>query len=320
MSEENEDIFSKGDYDLGCCTLGKGHIDTGDARPIAVKRQHRVAESAREYLKNELENMVKMDIIEQSSSPWAAPILMVKKKDESLRLCIDYRLLNKVLTGNSYPLPRIDDILNSLRGKMFFTSMDMVKGFWQIALDQESQVKTAFVTPFGQYQFKRVPFGMMTSPSIFQGFMDQMLQGYNWECANVYVDDVLIYSSTFDEHITHMNQMFDRMRKANMKAKLKKCEWARTELLYLGHIINRQGILVDPAKVEAVNKMPPPACFKDIETFFGKANYYAKFIPDFSAKAKPLLDLKKNAENWNFGEKERNRFRRLRKACAKRQS
>jgi hypothetical protein len=311
--KKNEDVFSKGDYDLGCCTLGKGHIDTGTAKPIKLK-PHGTPQSSREYLKNELENMIKMDIITVSSSPWAAPILMVKKKDGSLRLCIDYRELNKVVTGNSYPLPRIDDILSSLRGKMFFTSMDMVKGFWQIALDEESQEKTAFITPFGQYQFKRVPFGLMTSPSIFQGFMDQMLHGYNWECANVYVDDVLIFSATFDEHITQMDQIFDRMRKANMKAKLKKCEWARTELLYLGHIINRQGILVDPAKVEAVTSMPPPTCFKDIETFFGKANYYAKFIPDFSEKAKPLLDLKKNAKNWNYGEKEEESFQALKRS------
>jgi hypothetical protein len=189
-------VFAQHKYDLGCCNKGTHSIDTGNADPIHCN-PHQMAYKLRPILKKELDEMLKHNIIEPTTSPWAAPVLMVKKKNGEWRPCVDFRKLNQVAKTSAYPLPKIQDIFTHLHRKRYFTALDMVKGFWQIPLDDASRDKTGFTTHFGQYRFNRLPFGLATSPSAFQHIMQLVLGDLNWAQCMVYVDDILIFSGDF---------------------------------------------------------------------------------------------------------------------------
>jgi transposase InsO family protein len=309
--KKHTELFAKTEYDMGNCTLGEHHIDTGDAVPIACN-PHRLPVHQREMLREELNDLLKSDVIEESTSPWAAPCLYVPKKDGSYRLCMDFRRLNAVIRPYVYPLPRIDDIFDTLEGAQYFTAIDLAKGFWQISLDEESRQKAAFTTIYGQYQYRRLPFGLQSAPSAFQKVMNTVLAGLNWVQCMVYLDDILIFSETFEKHLATIDDVFVRLDKAGLKIKLKKCEWARSELRYLGHVINSKGKMPDPGKVSAIKEMPTPRCVKDIESFLGKVGYYHKFIQGFSHLAQPLNRLKKKNAVWEWGPEQQKSFETLR--------
>ena len=171
----------------------------------------------------------------------------------------------------------------------------MVKEFWQIELDEDSKPKSAFTTRYGQYQFTRLPFGLATAPAAFQSLMDQVLAGLNHEKLMVYIDDILVFSETFEEHIETLNETFKRLHAAGLKTNPAKCDWSRTALAFCGHIVNQEGISTDPEKIKAVIDMPLPSCVKEVETFIGKAVYYSTFIEDFANVAKPLFLLKQKS-------------------------
>jgi hypothetical protein len=304
-------VFSKGGMDMGECNIEKVHIDTGDAKPIACN-PHRLPYHLRETMKEELGELLGADIIEESDSPWAAPCLYVPKKDGTWRLCVDFRKLNSVIKPMVYPLPRIEDIFDTLEGSVFFTAIDLAKGFWQIALDDESKQKAAFTTIYGQFQYRRLPFGLATSPGAFQKVMNTVLAGLNWVQCMVYLDDILVFSSTFEQHLATLEKIFQRLLKANLKIKLSKCEWARTELNYLGHVINSEGKMPDPKKVSAIKELEPPKNVKDVMSFLGKVGYYHKFIQDFSNLAYPLNQLKRKGEPWVWGTEQQKAFEALR--------
>jgi hypothetical protein len=247
LLQKHDAAFAQNDMDMGEFQGWKHHIDTGDAEPIHCN-PHRLAFHFRDHLKKELDDLLANKIIEPSTSPWAAPVTYVPKADGSWRLCVDFRKLNAVAKLCVYPLPRIEDIFDTLEGSKFFTAIDLAKGFWQVALDDESKEKAAFTTIFGQYQYRRVPFGLATSPGAFQKVLNTVLAGLNWVHCMVYLDDVLIFSPTFERHLETIDQVLTRLTQANLKIKLKKCEWARTELRYLGHVINSKGKKPDPKK------------------------------------------------------------------------
>jgi hypothetical protein len=266
----------------------------------------------RDVLKGALDEMDKVEVVRPSISPWAAPVVIVPKKDGTDRTCIDYREFNKVAVFVAHPLPKINDILASFENKIYFSSLDLTKGFWQIGLTEETIPKTAFTTVFGQYEFTRLPFGLNSAPAIFQSVMRETLAGIL--DVHVYIDDIIIASATFDHHLETLDTVLGRLEDVNLKAKLQKCEFARTELLYLGHIINSCGISTDPEKVSAVRDLPEPTCVHDIEVFLGKVNYYSRFIPEYSKVAKPLFDLKRKEAQWNFGKPELEAFNKLKDA------
>ena len=272
--------------------MAKHHIDTGDARPIHCN-PHKLAYALRDTLRKELDDLLKAGVIEPSDSPWAAPVTYVPKSDGTWRLCVDFRQLNAVIKPCVYPLPRIEDIFDTLAGSNYFSSLDLAKGFWQIALDDESREKAAFNTIFGQFQYRRLPFGLSTAPSAFQKVVNSVLSGLTWLQCMVYVDDVLIFTSSFDGHLQLLGDILGRLEGAGLKVKLSKCEWARTQLRYLGHILNRQGKSPDPSKLSAIKDLPPPTCVKQLETFLGKVGYYHRFIPDYAHLAKPLNVLRR---------------------------
>ena len=240
----------------------------------------------------EVERMLKLNVIEPTNSPWAAPIVLVTKKDGSTRFCVDYRRLNDLTTADVYPLPRCDDLLGSLHGKKYFSALDLESGYWQIPMAEKDKEKTAFVTPFGAWQFNVMPFGLKNAPATFQRTMDIVMAGAKWNHCLIYIDDILIFSETVDDHLKHIKDVFQRLIKYNLKLKPSKCELFKPELLFLGHLISKAGIRVNPLKTKAIMAWPNPACTKDVESFLGLCGYYRKFIKDFSLLAQPLYATK----------------------------
>jgi transposase InsO family protein len=310
--EEHSAAFAAGSWDIGACKVEPHRIDTGDALPVNTP-PHNMPYHLRPVLRKELDELLEHEIVEPSTSAWASPIVYVKKKDSTWRLCVDFRKLNKVARSCAYPLPKINDILSTMRGSRYFSTLDLNKGFWQIKLAEESKGKTSFTTVFGQFQFKRLPFGLATSPGAFQSAMNSVLAGINWVNGMVYIDDILIFTETFEEHLEVLAKVLKRLIAADLRVKLPKCEFARTQCQYLGHVLNSQGVMPNPEKVKAVAEMPYPTCIQQVETFLGKVVYYGKFIDHMATIARPLNNLKKKKAQWKFDDEEKEAFDLLKK-------
>ena len=229
--------------------------------------------------------------IEPSKSPFGANVLFVQKKDGTLRMCLDYRALNKITVQNKYPLPRIDDLIDKMAGAKCFSSLDLASGYHQIRIAEEDVPKTAFSTPFGHYQFKVLAFGLTNAPATFQYAMNELFAGQLGRYVCVYLDDILIFSKNAAEHEEHLNEVLDILEKNKFFAKLSKCDLNRSELLYLGHIVGANGIKVDPAKVSAVANWPVPEDLSQLRSFLGLTNYFRKFIQGYAERCKPLTNL-----------------------------
>ena len=265
LLEKNADLFAKNDSELGRTHLVTAHIDTGDHPPIK-QNPYRLPFLQRKLVEEHVDKMLKDGIIEPSQSPWASPIVIVDKKDGTKRFCVDYRALNKVTVKNSHPLPRIDDILASLDGAKYFTCLDLRSGYWQIPVDPGSRDKLAFTCFLGQFSPISMPFGISNGPAFFSELMNKVLQGIQHKFTLAYLDDVLIYSKTWDEHLEHIQTVFDRLRNAGLKLKMTKCEFLKQEVNYLGHVISACGVKPDPEKVKAIKTLAPPENAKDVRT------------------------------------------------------
>ncbi|KAG8488163.1 hypothetical protein CXB51_018403 [Gossypium anomalum] len=264
--------------------------------PISVA-PYRMAPAELRELKTQLQELLDRGFIRPSMSPWGAPVLFVKKKDGSLRLCIDYRQLNKVTVKNKYPLPRIDDLFDQLKGAAVFSKIDLRSGYYQLKVKKCDVPKTAFRTRYGHYEFLVMPFGLTNAPAAFMDLMNRIFQSYLDRFVVVFIDDILIYSKTESEHAQYLRIVLQILREKQLYAKFSKCEFWLHEVGFLGHIVSVDGIRVDPSKVSAVINWKTPKNVTEVQSFLGLAGYYRRFVKDFSLIASPITRLlQKNVE------------------------
>lgn len=294
-----KDVFVSNTAPLGR-TSAVQHTIVTEGPPIR-QPQRRLPFSLKTQTKTEIETMLKQGVIRPSNSPWSSPIVLVKKKDGSWRFCIDYRRLNTITHKDAYPLPRIDETLDSLSGAQYFTTLDLASGYWQVEVKEEHKEKTAFSTPFGHFEFNVMPFGLTNAPATFQRLMECVLAGLSPEECLIYLDDVIIFSSSFIDHLKSLYNVLERLRSSGLRLKLKKCQFAKQQVLYLGHIVSSKGVQPDPKNTEAVILFPTPTDIKELRQFLGLTNYYRKFIKDYAKIANPLYELtRKTARGYQW--------------------
>ncbi|GJY42709.1 putative reverse transcriptase domain-containing protein [Tanacetum coccineum] len=277
------------------------------ASPV-VKSPYRLAPSEMLELSNQLKELQEKGFIRPSHSPWGAPVLFVKKKDGAMRMCIDYRELNKLTIKNRYPLPRIDDLFDQLQGACCFSKIDLRSGYHQLRVREEDIPKTAFRTRYGHFEFTVMPFGMTNAPAIFMDLMNRVCKPYLDKFVIVFIDDILIYSKSEEEHEVHLKTILDLLKKEKLYAKFSKCEFWLKEVQFLGHVVNHDGIHVDPSKVESVKNWKTPESSTEIRSFLGLAGYYRRFIENFSKIAKPLTLLTQKNKTYVWGDEQEEAF------------
>ncbi|KAL2225718.1 UNVERIFIED_CONTAM: Transposon Tf2-12 polyprotein, partial [Sesamum indicum] len=268
-------------------------------RPPA-RAPYRMSQPELVELRKQLKDMLESGIIKPAKSPYGAPVLFQKKADGSLRLCCDYRALNKITVKNKYPIPLVADCFDRLSGANYFTKIDLRSGYWQVRVKEGDEAKTTVVTRYGAFEFLVMPFGLTNAPATFSTLMNQVLHGFLDEFVVVYLDDIVIYSRTLAEHEDHLRQVLTRLREHELYVKVSKCSFARETISFLGHIVERGRIRMDPKKVQAIEEWRPPSDVHDLRSFLGLANYYRRFVKDYSAIAWPLTDLLKKTETWNW--------------------
>ncbi|KAI3437402.1 uncharacterized protein J3R85_005383 [Psidium guajava] len=249
--------------------------------PIS-RAPYRMALTELKELKVQLQELLDRGFIRPSTSPWGAPVLFVKKKDGTLRLCIDYRQLNKVTIKNRYPLPRIDDLFDQLQGASVFSKIDLRSGYHQLRIKGEDVPKTAFRTRYGHYEFLVMPFGLTNAPTVFMDLMNRVFKSYLDKFVIVFIDDILVYSKGEEEHKEHLRKTLQTLHEHQLYAKFSKYEFWLDQVTFLGHVISGEGITVDPTKIEAVVNWPRPTTVIEIRSFLGLAGYYRRFVGGFS--------------------------------------
>ena len=289
MLQSRSQVFSTGDDDIGQMGLTEHHIKLSDETPI-YQRPRRLPDPVSEEIDAQCRELTLLDIIEPSSSPWSSPVVPVRKKDGSIRMCIDYRKLNAVTIPDRFPLPNLSDAVFSLHGATYFTSLDLVRGYYQLPLAEGSRPYTAFSTPRGHYQFKRLSFGLRNAPAAFQREMTQVLAGFPHCRVIVYIDDVLIISNTLEEHMGLVNRVLATLEDHGIKVKPTKCSWFSSEVEYLGHVVGSDGVRKCDKFIEQVQEVPRPTTVRQLREFLGLTNFQRKFVPNFSVMQKPLSE------------------------------
>ena len=269
------------------CVLG--------TNPIS-KAPYRMASPELKELKEQLQELLDKGFIRPSISPWGVLVLFVKKKDELMRMCIDYRELNKVMVKNRYPLPRIDDLLDQLQGARVFSKVDLRSGYHQVRVKEGDIPKTTFRTRYGHYKFLVMSFGLTNALVVFMDTMNKVFHDYLDQFIVVFIDDILIYSKTSEEHEEHLRKALERLRREKLYAKLEKCVFWLDRMSFLRHVISGEGVAIDPEKVKAVVEWTRPTSVFDIRSFLGLTGYHRRFIEGFSKLSGPLTALtRKNA-------------------------
>ncbi|GJT65769.1 putative reverse transcriptase domain-containing protein [Tanacetum coccineum] len=282
------------------------------AQPIS-KAPYIMAPVELKELKDQLQELLERGFIRPSVSPWGAPVLFVKKKDGSMRLCIDYRELNRITVRNKYPLPRIDDLFDQLQGAKFFLKIDLRSGYHQLCVKEQDVSKTAFRTRYGHYEFLVMPLGLTNAPAVFMDLMNRVFHEYLDKFVIVFIDDILVYSKTREDHEEHLHIVLEILRQKKLYAKFSKCDFWLGQVAFLGHIVSADGISMDPAKVEAITKWPRSTTVTEVRSFLGLAGYYRIFVEGFSLLALPLTKLMRRGEKFVWNEERENSFEELKR-------
>ena len=298
------DLISTKDTDIGRTHLATHEVNTGTHSPICQK-PYRVEFKNRHVIEEEVEKMLSIDLIEPAKSPWSSPVVLIPKKDGSVRFCVDFRKVNSVTVRDAFPLPRIDDIIPLLGGKKYFVGLDLASGYWQVPMSDkmDSKDKTTFTCHVGTYRFKYMPFGGMNAPATFQRLMQQVLGSQYNKNVFCYLDDILVTGETWAELMEELQEVFRKLRGANLKLKLKKCEWGKTHIEYLGHMLEHDGYTPNQKKVQAIVEKQRPKTMKELRGLIGMFGFYAKFIPHYTELMRPLHHLLKektySPAKWN---------------------
>lgn len=292
-------------------------IDTGDAKPIKLN-PYRNARVDEEHIENEIKQLLENGLIQKSNSPWSAPVVIVMKKGGEKRTCIDYRKLNAVTKKCSYPLPRVDDLIDSLGSKngkkKIYSKLDLASAYWSVRMDEKDKEKTAFVTKQGLFEWNVMPFGLCNAPATFQRLMDEVLADFKFKCVVVYFDDIVIFSDSFDEHLIHLASVFKKLTEARLQAKLIKCQFCLEEVSFLGHVIGPNGVKPDPDTVRAVVEFRIPKSVRDVRSFLGLCSFYRAFIAGFAVIAGPLYYLTKKDIEFKWNDEAQRSFQHLKAA------
>jgi hypothetical protein len=265
-------------------------IDVGDAKPLR-KYGRPLTPLEHEAIREFIDEGLKEGVIKPSDSPWSSPLLPVPKKDGMSCICVDFRALNKLTKSNAYPLPRIDECYCNLAGAKYFTCLDLRSGYWQIQLADDAKEKTTFTCRYGHFQFRVMPFGLTNAPATFQRMMNNILHRYIDRCTMVYLDDIIIFSKTEEEHIENVLEIVCVLQEHDLILNEKKCTWGSTSILYLGHIASGKGLQPNPEKVEAILKWPACSNISEVCRFLNIAGYYRRFIRGFAKEASPMYKL-----------------------------
>nr|AAL68643.1 polyprotein [Oryza sativa Japonica Group] len=283
------------------------------AVPVNV-RPYRYTPAQKDEIEQQVREMLDKGIIQPSSSPFSSPVLLVKKKDGTWRFCVDYRHLNAITVKNKYPLPIIDELLDELSRAQWFTKLDLRAGYHQIRMKMSDEHKTAFKTHSGHYEFRVIPFGLTSAPATFQGGMNSILSPLLRRCVLVFVDDILIYSATLEDHVNHLRQLFQILVKHQLKVKQSKCSFAQQRLSYLGHIITPNGVSTDDDKIRVVQNWPVPGSVKELRSFLGLTGYYRKFVCHYGILSKPLTNLLRKGQLYIWTSETEAAFQALKQA------
>lgn len=320
-------VFSQHEDDVGFTNLVSHKIQLHDDTPFK-QRYRKIPPSMYDEVKQHLQHLLNANIIRKSYSPFSSNVVLVRRKDGRLRLCVDYRFLNNRTVKDAYALPRIDDLLEGLSGSKYFTVLDLKSAYMQVAIHEDHKERTAFtVGPLGFYEFQRMPFGLCNSPATYQRLMDECLVDLNHQICHVYLDDVIITGPTFEEHLKRISAVLQRLQDCGMKVAPKKCQIFKTSVKYVGHVVSSDGITADPAKVNKILEWPTPQNVKQLRSFLGFAGYYRRYIQNYSKISRPLNDLlggpdnqqkhkkgrsaNKVSQTWTWGIEQENAFSTL---------
>ena len=311
---EYKDVFSSGEYDIGQTTVTQHNIIIRPGTCPIKQAPYRAPIEKRMEIDRQVTNLLQRGLIEPSNSPWASPALLVDKKDGTQRFCIDYRKLNAATVKDGFPIPRIDDTLDALNGAEYFSTLDLASGYWQVSLTEEARDMSTFCVRDGLYRWKVMPFGLTNAPATFSRLMEQVFRGLQYRTLLTYLDDVVVYSDGVDSQLRRLRTAFERLRAAGLKLKPKKCELFQTSVLYLGHVVSKDGVDTDPKKIEKIENFATPQNVRDVRKFIGLASYYRKFVRDFAVIAQPLHDLMRKNARFRWSEESAKAFEHL-KTC-----
>lgn len=299
---DNQDVFAEHDFDLGTVTAIEHKIDTGTAKPIKQRMRRTPACFANEE-EELLKKMIDAGVIQESMSDWASSPVLIRKRDGSIRWCIDYRALNEVTVKDTFPLPLIEDCLDTLAGNTWFSKLDANSAYWQVLVSPEDRKKTAFLTKYGLYEHVRMGFGMTNSPATFSRVISLVLRGLTWKTMLAFLDDILVMGMNFEDHLKNLAEAFERLRQHGLKLKPRKCILFQSEVEFLGRIVSSNQLKMASKDIETVTEWPVPTSSKEVERFLGLANYHRSFIKNFAEMARPLYKLTgKNNFKWDNDE------------------